>query len=212
MSCVICEKRRPRRYCPGVRGEICPQCCGAEREVTVRCPPDCEFLMEARKHERTAGLDPAAIPHRDIAITEEFVESHADLISALSGALASNALGNGAVDCDAREALASLIQTYRTLQSGVIYESLPANPLAADLHGAVQRAAAGFREEEREALGMPKTRDADILGALVFLDVLAVDRNNGRKFGRSFLDALLRFQLAEESAGVEETASPLILP
>lgn len=178
----------------------------------MRCPPDCEFLMEARKHERTAGLDPAAIPHRDIAITEEFVENHADLISALSGALASNALGNGAVDCDAREALASLIQTYRTLQSGVIYESLPANPLAADLHGAVQRAAAGFREEEREALGMPKTRDADILGALVFLDVLAVDRNNGRKFGRSFLDALLRFQLAEESAGVEETASPLILP
>ena len=59
---------------------------------------------------------------------------------------------------------------------------------------------------------MPKTRDADILGVLVFLDVLAVDRNNGRKCGRAFLDALLRFQLAEESAGVEETASPLILP
>jgi hypothetical protein len=212
MPCAICEKRRPRRFCPGVHGEICPQCCGAEREVTIRCPEDCEFLMEARKHERTAGLDPATIPHRDIAITEEFLETHSDLIAALSGALAGEAFRNGAVDSDAREALASLIQTYRTLQSGVIYESLPPNPLAADLHRAVQEGGAEFQAAEREALGMPKTRDADILGALVFLDVLSIDRDNGRKFGRSFLDALRRFQPADETAGSDDAGSSLILP
>ncbi len=83
MLCAICQKRRPRRYCPGVRGDICAVCCGTEREVTVRCPSDCEFLMEARKHERTEGLDPATIPHRDITISEEFLEEHSDLISML---------------------------------------------------------------------------------------------------------------------------------
>src|SRR5580704_15160881 len=111
MPCAICEKRRPRRYCPGVRGEICPVCCGTEREVTVHCPSDCEYLVEARKHERRGILDPATIPHRDIPVTEEFLEANADLISALSIALTAEAARSGAVDSDAREALASLIQT-----------------------------------------------------------------------------------------------------
>jgi hypothetical protein len=212
MLCAICQKRRPRRSCPGVRGDICPVCCGTEREVTVRCPSDCEYLMEARKHERTEGLDPASIPHRDITISEDFLERNTGLISELSGALTGEASRNGAVDSDAREALAGLIQTYRTLQSGVIYESLPANPLAAGLHRAMQAAATQFLTEERRALGMAKTRDADILRALVFLHVFSIDRNNGRKYARSFLDALLRFQPADASAGREESGSSLILP
>jgi hypothetical protein len=212
MSCAICQKRRPRRYCPGVRAEICPVCCGTEREVTVRCPPDCEFLVEARKHEHTAGLTPATIPHRDITISEEFLEEHADLISALSMALTTEAARSTAVDSDAHEALESLIRTYRTLQSGVIYESMPTNPLAADLHRALQETGARYQAEERQELGMSQTSDADILRALVFLDVLSVDRNNGRTFGRSFLDALLKFHPDVESAEVEESGSSLILP
>ena len=52
MACAICETRRPRRFCPGVRGDICSICCGTEREVTVDCPLDCEFLQEARRHEK----------------------------------------------------------------------------------------------------------------------------------------------------------------
>jgi len=60
MECAICQTRRPRRFCPGVRGEICSLCCGAEREVTVDCPLDCEFLREARRHEKAP--EPNAIP------------------------------------------------------------------------------------------------------------------------------------------------------
>ena len=37
------------------------------------------------------------------------------------------------VDFDAREALEAAIRTYRTRESGLYYESLPANPLAAGL-------------------------------------------------------------------------------
>lgn len=212
MLCVICEKRRPRRYCPGVRGEICPVCCGTEREVTVRCPSDCPYLMEARKHEQTAGLDTEQIPHRDIPISSEFIEDYEGLITMLSIALTDEADRIGAVDSDAREALESLIRTYRTLQSGLIYENLPANPLAARLHQAVRDAASRYMDEERKALGLPKTRDADVLRAVVFLDVFALDRNNGRKYGRSFLDAIGRLQPPEGSAGGEPEAPSLILP
>jgi hypothetical protein len=213
MSCAICEKRRPRRYCPGVRGEICPVCCGTEREVTVRCPSDCEYLIEARKHERSATpLNRETLPHQDIPLSEEFLGEHADLIASLCIALRREAARSDAVDSDAREAIESLIQTYRTLQSGLLYAKLPANPLAANLHRVMHAAGLEYQSEERERMGISKTRDADILRVLVFLDVLAIDRNNGRKFGRAFLDTLPQFHPEDDTAGSEVSGSSLILP
>lgn len=212
MSCAICEKRRPRRYCPGVGGEICPVCCGTEREVTVRCPSDCVYLIEARKHEPTAGLDPGKNPYPDIRIDDEFIEEHEPLIGFLGMVLTGEAARIDAVDSDAREALGSLIQTYRTLQSGIFYESLPQNPLAAALYQAVRNGAARFLDEERKAIGLSKTRDAHVLRALIFLDLLAADRNNGRRYGRSFLDAVGRVQAPAGNAGGGPTASSLVLP
>jgi hypothetical protein len=187
-------------------------CCGTEREVTIRCPLDCEYLVEARKHEHTKGLDASTIPHRDMVISDEFLHEHVGLIAEMSRALIHAASAVGAVDSDAREAIESLIQSYRTLQSGVIYEGLPANPLAADIYRGVQAGAAKYLELEREALGMPKTRDGDVLRTLVFFAALAVDRDNERRYGRSFLDALGKFQAVEDSAGGDESGSSLILP
>ena len=40
MSCPICEKRPPKRFCPAKGEKICAVCCGREREVTIDCPPD----------------------------------------------------------------------------------------------------------------------------------------------------------------------------
>src|SRR5215475_1096125 len=117
MACAICKVRRPRRFCPGVRGDICTICCGTEREVTVSCPLDCEFLVESRVHEKPHDVDPAQIPNRDIRVTEEFLESNEALLIFLGQSLAAAAFAtDGAVDADARDALDSLIRTYRTMQ------------------------------------------------------------------------------------------------
>src|SRR5580693_5104828 len=70
MSCAICQTRRPRRSCPGVHGDICAICCGAQREVTVSCPSTCEYLQEARKHEPSAEIDPATMGNPDIRVNE----------------------------------------------------------------------------------------------------------------------------------------------
>lgn len=212
MSCAICHKRKARRYCAGLRAEICPVCCGTEREVTVRCPSDCEFLIEARKHERPMEIDPEQIPHRDVQLTDEFIEDNANLIMVLSATIVIESDRNRLVDADAREALAGLIQTYRTAQSGVIYESVPSNPLAARLYRALQEAVAEFLKREKAVFGMAKTRESDIMRGLVFLHIFSLDRNNGRPFGRSFLDALPRPQLPGETTRAEDAGSPLILP
>ncbi|HLH19407.1 MAG TPA: hypothetical protein VKX45_19450 [Bryobacteraceae bacterium] len=212
MACAICEIRRPRRFCPGVRGDICSICCGTEREMTVDCPLDCEYLAEARRHEKPQPLDEAQIPNRDIEVTERFLEQREDLLAFLGRALAEAAFATpGAVDFDVRDALAGLIRTYRTLESGVYYESVPANALAANIYRLVQEAAARYRQEETRRLGVSRTRDADVLGILVFFERLELDRNNGRRRGRAFLDMLRQFY-AGEAREPEPSRSPLILP
>jgi hypothetical protein len=118
----------------------------------------------------------------------------------------------GVVDFDMREALDALTRTYRTLQSGVYYESRPTNPLAAHICGVVQAGIAKFRHDETEKLGMTKTRDADILGLLVFLQRFELDQNNGRRKGRAFLDALRMVYAGEAGAAPPAASSSLILP
>jgi hypothetical protein len=212
MACAICETRRPRRFCPGVRGDICSICCGTEREVTVDCPFDCEYLQEARRHDKPAPTDPAQWPNQDIQVSEEFLVDHEDLLMAVGRALAAVAFDNPAtIDFDAREALEGLIRTYRTLESGVYYESIPPNPMAATLYQSVQAGTEEFRRAEQQRLGISRTRDADVLRTLVFLQRVDFDRNNGRRRGRAFLDGL-RGLYGESPAETAPASSSLLLP
>ncbi|HWB85370.1 MAG TPA: hypothetical protein VG675_14600 [Bryobacteraceae bacterium] len=215
MTCAICQTRKPRRFCPGVRGDICTVCCGTEREVTVNCPLDCEYLRDARQHERLLPLSAKDFPSKDIEVTESFLQKNEEMLVALGQRIVMVALDTpGAVDSDVREALEALVRTYRTLQSGVYYETRPANPLAARIYDAVQEASAEYRKRETESLGMPKTRDSDVLGLLVFFQRLAWDRNNGRPKGRTFIDMVRAFYFnAGAGAGpAAPVSSSLILP
>ena len=214
MSCAICRTRKPRRFCPGVHGDICTLCCGAEREVTVDCPLDCPYLEEARKHERTEPVNPDEFPNRDIPITEEFLGEHELLLVGAMNSLMHAAFDTpGAVDGDVRDALDALIRTHRTLQSGVYYETRPVNALANQIFRETQSRLESFRKGERDELGMARTRDADVLGMLVFLQRLELDRNNGRPRGRAFLDSL-RGLLSDAEGAVQPSprASSLIVP
>jgi hypothetical protein len=212
MACAICQTRRPGRFCPGVRGDICTLCCGTEREVTVDCPLDCEYLREAHKHERAQPLPPAGLPNRDLRLSREAINEQEKFIMFLGEALRHAALSNPAVvDLDVREALEASIRTHRTLQSGLLYESLPANPLAAGLCRALDAAIKEFLRQEAERLGVHKTRESTTLSVLVFLQHFEISCNNGRRRGRAFLQALL--DLYSPEAAPERTAtSSLILP
>jgi hypothetical protein len=212
MACAICGTRRPRRFCPGVRGDICTVCCGTEREVTVACPLDCEFLVAAREFEKLVPVDPGRISSRDIRVTEELLDKNEALVAFLGHSVAAGAMATpSAVDSDVREALESLVRTYRTLENGVFYETLPPNPLASSIHRKVQEDVAQFRRYETRQTGMSKTRDADVLACLVFFERMAWQHNNGRRNGRAFLSALAGFYGGDGSPE-PSSQSPLILP
>jgi hypothetical protein len=210
MTCKICGIRRAKRSCPAVQGEICSVCCGREREESLACPLECQYLRAARLHERGEPVNPDAFPNQDIRVTDAFLRENEPLLVALGRAtLLAGLETHGAVDNDVREALAGLIRTYRTMASGLYYQSAPDNAIAAEIFRRIQDAAAEFRRAETERLQMTRTRDADVLGVLAFLQRLEIDRNNGRKRGRAFLD-FLRGQFPEIQA--RESAPLLVQP
>ena len=188
--CKLCERKRAKRHCPGVDADICAACCGTERENTIDCPLDCAYLREARLHDRPVAVLEEDLPNKDIHVSEDFVRKQEHVVMWLGNALARVMETRRSVDADAREGLESLIKTYRTLEAGLIYETRPPNPFAADIQEALKQAVEELRKRVTEASGMQTLRDADVLGSLVFLQRLELQHNNGRRRSRAFFDFL----------------------
>jgi hypothetical protein len=176
-----------------VGGGICAQCCGEEREVTLDCPYECEHLQESRRFEKPPTVDPESLPYADVEVTESFLNANAPLADATARMLFLAAADvPGVMDSDVRESLDAAIRTLRTSSSGLIYESRPANPLAAAVQAGFQRHLNELREQVARRSGVHSIRDGDILKLLVFWLRMERYYNNGRPRCRAFLDSLHR--------------------
>ena len=214
MKCAICQVRKPRRDCPGVHGEICTICCGTEREQSIDCPLDCPWLQEAHEHEKAPDLDGLTIPNQDIQVTEEFLRENEVLLAFIAVSVFEGALAApGATDYDVREAFAALIATWRTLQSGIYYETRPDNTFAATIASHVRTKIGEVRAKEVESQGVSSILDSTILAVLAFLQRLEYSRNNGRKRSRAFLDFLQGFYAPAEESSVISAApdEPMVI-
>lgn len=204
--CKICNKRRPRRFCPGVSGDICAICCGTEREVTIACPLECSFLREAHEREQGTGVDPETFPHPEVKIDESFLRRNEPLLIICAAATAKAALETeGAIDYDVREALAAIVQTYITSQSGLIYQTRPNNPIARAIGDAVQQRISDVREK------LTEIRDAELLGIFIFLQRIELQHNNGRPKGRACIDCFRQFFPSAPKDSASSPSSGLIL-
>ena len=218
MSCAICEIRKEKRFCPAVHGRICPQCCGEQREVTLDCPSDCTYLVQAREHEKPRSadqIDPAGL-FLQVEVSDQFMYEKEHLLMGLTYALAKAAHADrGLHDQDLIAALAVLTKSYeRIVNSGLHYEQ----PLTSDS----QRRAAvevedmikAYREAEQKHTGYSSLRDSDVLKALVFLLRLGHGRTSGRPKSRALVEFLFaQFPEKESAVAVsQEAGSRIILP
>ena len=217
VTCAICSIRKEKRFCPAIHGRICPQCCGEQREVTLDCPSDSPYLLQAREHEkpRPAGeLNPSDL-FLQVELSDQFMYQHEHLILGLSFTLAKSAQINRSLnDRDLIAALKSLAKSYETLiNSGLVYETPTANIAQQAIAAEVQKMVQEYREAEQKHMGATRLRDGDVLKALVFLLRMAHGRTSGRPRSRAFIDFLLA-QFPEKTGVVapEEAGSRIITP
>lgn len=218
MSCAICEIRKEKRFCPAVHGRICPQCCGEQREVTLDCPSDCTYLIQAREHERPRSadqIDPAGL-FLQIEVSDQFMYEKEHLLMGLTFALAKAARADHSLhDQDLITALSMLATSYeRRISSGLFYEpplaSEPQRRAAAEVETMVKE----YREAEHKHTGFSSLKDSEVLKALVFLLRLSHGRTSGRPKSRAFIDFLFA-QFPEKESSVlapQDAGSRIIVP
>jgi hypothetical protein len=208
--CKICQKRRARRFCPAVSGDICTICCGTEREVSLTCPLHCEYLKEAHQREKPVAIADAQISHPDIRVTEEFIRDQEELLLFSIYSLVEASLRTpGTNDSDVMAVLESLIQTHRTLDSGLVYETRPESTVARGIHRLFTASLSDYQKERGEQGKLPALRNSEILAVLVFLHRIGQQNQNGKPRGRMFLD-LLRHMTPERERVPEQTSSIII--
>lgn len=225
-TCPICERRRGKRFCPGLarsRWEaktqnICAQCCGEQREVTIDCPSDCAYLLAAHRYqaERPAAGGkgrPCAtakeLAFPDVAITQDFLEEKQLLLGGLSLFIVHFAREQPEVrDPELLAALDALARGYQTLESGLYYEQPPEGSAAHAFYSALQGYLNQYAQEQQQRAGV-SPRPGEVLRALVFLRRLGQGEANGRPLSRRYLE-FLRAQFPSEATAPNE--SRLIIP
>lgn len=197
--CAICQKRKPKRACPGVNGNICAQCCGTEREVSIDCPLDCTYLRESRKYEREKPTKLDELPFKDVALSDNFVYEFEMFIGQIGYHIMHYALQNPrTVDQEIIDALDKLVRTYQTEQSGIYYESLPEESGALGLFREVKLFIDGLQKQQQERGNIAAVKTGDLIRSLVFLLRMACVNTNGRPRGRYFID-FLRLTFPEQA-------------
>ncbi|MGA2858538.1 MAG: hypothetical protein ABSE40_16845 [Candidatus Sulfotelmatobacter sp.] len=218
MPCAICEIRKEKRFCPAVHGRICPQCCGEQREVTLDCPSDCPYLVQAREHEKPRPadqIDPAGL-FLQVEVPDQFIYEKEHLLMGLTYALAKAARTDRSLnDQDLIAAISMLAKSYeRRVNSGLHYEQPLAGESRRQAALEIENMVKEYREAEQKHMGYSSLRESDVLKGLVFLLRLAHGRTSGRPKSRAFVEFLFAQFPEKESAVVtpQEAGSRIILP
>ena len=213
MSCAICGKRPPKRFCPAVGEKICAICCGSGREVTIDCPPDCSYLLAAHRYEAEHRRPPSAedFPYKEVQFPVEFVYERWPVVTGIAGTILRLQMEHRNInDGSVQLALEALAETYRTLGTGILYERPPDAPVARALYGQLDAFLQEFRKQEADRAGFPSLKDSEVFQLLVFMQRLLKQETNGRPLSRAFLGFLReRFPLP---AGEQKEASRIIVP
>jgi hypothetical protein len=140
--CPLCHQRKARRICPALGKQICTVCCGTKRQVEIRCPHDCTYLLSAREHPPVATVRKH---RRDLGVVVRFMQDLSERQSRLFLLIMTFLVRyqppelHALIDDDVAEAVVALSATFETSSKGVIYEHRPASLSAERLATALKR-------------------------------------------------------------------------
>lgn len=121
-QCWFCEKVKGKRSCPARGGAfICSRCCGANRVVSIHCPPDCTYLHgthDPKWSSESQEKESSRFFARALALEERPAQFYLFLHYLLG--LTRNPL-SGLEDSELAEAATSAASTLETRAKGVLY-------------------------------------------------------------------------------------------
>ncbi len=119
--CWICQKPHAKRKCPANNGYICSLCCGSKRKREIRCPDDCQYLIEGKNR----WIKKLQITQTQI----DFWRNHFDVVHNIEFATlkVKRTQLSDLKNTEIQEAIENLIKTYETEERGIIYEYKSSN-------------------------------------------------------------------------------------
>jgi hypothetical protein len=209
MKCVLCDQKKAKRFCPAKNGLICPQCCGEKRVLAIDCPETCGYLKSGREREvedygrRFRGLDPGALEK-----FQRLLAAHQDVVAQIEFVIARERLSDRSLtDKDVGEAIAILLETYRTEDKGVLYEKTSEDLRIESLRRTLRTTVESLRNPEgQEGRGLvdPKTTRLALMVAidcLEFVRSMAAAYREDRGSISGYVDFLARLFPREEKRG-----------
>ncbi len=209
MKCILCERRKSKRFCPAKDAQICPQCCGEKRVLEIHCPESCSYLKVGRNHEATEyARHIHSLDARHAERNERVLGQFQGVVSHLEYVIGRERLqSRDMTDQAVAEAAGLLLDTYRTEDKGILYErtsdDLVVEPLRRQLREVIQ-SYRGSRPEDGGGIVDPRQQRLPLRAAIECLefirDVVASHREN-RAAPTSYVDLLARLFPRDEKAG-----------
>lgn len=212
-KCELCEKRKPKRYCPAKKTNICPVCCGEKRGVTINCPLDCQYYVEGQKHQQQKVMHQRIKKEgaRSYARRAELYKHNPELFAHLEKCfVAVYRADKGMTNKDLVSGLDLAHKTLETEKKGIIYQHQSGNKYADEISNHV----IGIISQFKDSPDLGPNRINLEFGMLVvkeFLDeakfYMESDDNPS-----SYLIHLMRYHPEEEVQSAQADSSLIIMP
>jgi hypothetical protein len=215
MKCVLCDRKKPKRFCPAQNGLICAQCCGEKRVLEIDCPESCGYLKSGREREvedygkHFRSLDPNSLERNQRVVTD-----HQNAVAQIEYVLARERLSDrNLTDRDVVEAIRILLETYRTEDKGVLYEKTSDDLRIEALRRVLRTAVEALRNPEgQEGRSIVDPQNARLplavaIDCLDFVRALAASYLADRDSVSGYVDFLARLFPREQKRG-----SSIVMP
>jgi hypothetical protein len=199
MKCVLCGRRKGKRYCPAKNDSICAQCCGEKRILEIDCPDSCEYLRVGRNRETDEYTRFVRNMHGRREMHERVLRENQGVVAHLEYMLAQERRSTRDLrDKEVAEALDLLLESRRTEDKGILYEKTADDLRVESLRRMMRDVIESHRNpdpERREGLVGPQNKRLTLAAAidcLEFVHDLIASHMSAGKNPSSYVDLLAR--------------------
>ena len=213
MKCVSCGKRKAKRYCPALKGSICPVCCGEKRGVEIKCPLDCIYFVEGQKHQQLKVMQQRLKKEGAVSYVRraELYNRNPGVFARIEKIFADAFRANRKLrNDDVVSALALVKGTLDTEKKGLIYQHQSENSYANELSTRILIALTDFKDS-------PEIREdritVDFAGSVVeeFLKEAEFYMENESN-PQSYLVHILRYHPEDEASSGRQSDQLIVTP